>query len=270
MNSKLNIPALILSAGLASGTALGGSEGVRHPIEKTKESTFQVLSGKENMQRLKQDIEKNATPYHIRKNDTIAMIADRVGIRTEELLDLNAFLDKPLVRRGKSGSNILIKEGQSIFTPKDPELFHKHIDRIAEYTRVAQLNEKVRTGKINEIRIAPIFASSVQSLGLPNYLLGFIRAQQNAYDPLHPRVVDRSRESQVTCANAMRTLMGQSMNIADLSPKEQAFQRKQGIDAWMLPTELMAIGYKQEFGEIMDMFDSRAIGSSDPIKKDKS
>ena len=62
-----------------------------------------------------------------------------------------------------------------------------------------------------------------------------------------------------TCANLVRTLMGQSENMADLSPAEQAFQRKQNIDAWMLPTELKIIGFEQKFGEIMDMFDPALI-----------
>ena len=63
--------------------------------------------------------------------------------------------------------------------------------------------------------------------------------------------------------------MGQSMNIVDLSEKERVFQRKQNIDAWMLPTELQNIGYEQKFPEIMDMFEKTAIGSTEPIKKEK-
>ena len=134
---------------------------------------------------------------------------------------------------------------------------------------MGKLNQQVLSGKKDSIDIEPIFASSVRSIGLPNILSGFIQSQQISYDPSHPRVVDRQWQTQVTCANAMRKLMSQSMNIVNLSPKEQAFQRKQNVDAWMLPTELMAIGYEQRFGEIMEMFDPRAIGSVDPIKKDK-
>lgn len=222
------------------------------------------------MKRLREEIEKNVTTYRIRKGDTIASISDHFGIHTEELLDLNAFLDKSLVRKGKHGTNILIKPGQVLFIPDDKDLFRKHIDRIAEYARVGKLNQKVLAGKIDEIDIEPIFASSVRSIGLPNCLSGFIESQKMSYDPSLPRVVDRSRESQVTCANAMRTLMGQCMNIVDLAPKEQAFQRKQNVDAWMLPTELMTIGYEQKFGEIIrTMFDPHAIGTIDPIKKEK-
>lgn len=270
MKSRIDIPTLILSAGLASGVAMTHAQELNHSMERTKENAFQVLSGKENMQRLRSDIEKNVTIYLVQKNDTIASIADRSGIGMKELLDLNAFLDKPLVQKGRHGTNILIRPNQAIFIPKDMDLFRKHIDRVAEYARVGKLNQKVLAGKIDEIGIEPIFASSVRSIGLPNCLSGFIESQKISYDPSLPRVVDRSRESQVTCANAMRTLMGQCMNIADLSPKEQAFQRKQNVDAWMLPTELMTIGYEQKFGEIIKtMFDPHTIGSADPIKKEK-
>lgn len=101
MKSKLHIPALILSASLVSGSTLSGSKDPEKsgPIEHTKENISQVLSGKDTMQRLRQDIEKNTTLYSVRRNDTIASIADHIGIDTEELLNLNAFLDKPLVRR---------------------------------------------------------------------------------------------------------------------------------------------------------------------------
>ncbi len=51
------------------------------------------------MNRLKLEIEQNATPYHVRRGDTIAAIAERAGITTEELIDLNDFVNKPLVRR---------------------------------------------------------------------------------------------------------------------------------------------------------------------------
>ena len=269
MTSKFNLGAIIVSAGLMTGSAGLKSEEIKAPIERTKESTLQVLSGKENMKQLRLEIEKNSLPYQVQKNDTIASIANRAGISTDELLDLNAFLDTSLIRRGKNGNNILIKPGQSILIPKNADLFHTHIERMSEYARVGKLNQKVEAGKINEIAIEPIFASSVRSIGLPNCLTGFVESQKMSYDPNLPRVVDRSREKQVTCANAMRTLMAQCMNITDLSPKEQAFQRKQNVDAWMLPTELMKIDFEQKFGEIMGMFEPSAIGGADPIKKDK-
>jgi LysM repeat protein len=205
----------------------------------------------------------------VQKNDTVASIANSIGVSTIEIVNLNSFLGKPLLQRGKTGDNILIKLGQDIFIPKDKEIFKNHIDRIDEYTKVDKLNQQVLAGKKDAIAIEPIFASSVQSIGLPNILSGFIQSQQISYDPNHPRVVDRQWQTQVTCANAMRTLMGQSMNIVDLSPKEQVFHRKQNVDAWMLPTELIIIGYGQQFGEIMEMFDSRSVGSAYPIKKER-
>lgn len=222
------------------------------------------------MQRLRSDIGKNMTTYLVRKNDTIASIADHFGIDTGELLDLNTFLDKPLAHKWRNGTKILIKPDQTIFIPKDMDLFRKHINRVSEYARVGKLNQKVLNGDIDAIRVEPIFASSVRSIGLPNCLSGFIESQKISYDPSLPRVVDRSRESQVTCANAMRTLMNQCMNVIDLSPKERKFQEKQNVDAWMLPTELIGIGYEQKFGEIIGtMFDPQAIGSTNPIKKEK-
>lgn len=221
------------------------------------------------MDRLRLEIERNTEVYEVRKNDTVALIASTVGISIDELVELNNFLGSPLLVRGKSGTDILIKPGQKIFIQKDKIQHQEYIKQIAEYTRAGKVYEQLLTGKVNEIDMEPVFASSVQSVGLPNYLSGFVQSQQISYDPNHPRVVDRAWESQVTCANAMRTLMGQSMNIADLKPQEQAFQRKQNVDAWMLPTELMNMGYEQKFGEIMSMFDSQSIGSADPIKKER-
>ena len=164
MTSKFNLGAIIISTGLMTGSVGLKSEEIKAPIERTKEHALQVLSGKENMKQLRLEIEKNTFPYQVQKNDTIASIASRSGISTDELLDLNDFLDTSLVRRGKKGDNVLIKPGQSILIPKDTDLFHTHIERMSEYARVGKLNQKVEAGKINEIAIEPIFASSVRSI----------------------------------------------------------------------------------------------------------
>ncbi len=204
------------------------------------------------MKRLKLEIAQNTTPYNVRKGDTIASIANTSGISIDELVDLNTFLEKSLTRRK---NNILIHKDEVLSIPKNTELFRSQIGQIAEYTRIEKLNQKVLNGETNTINAEPIFASSVRSIGLPNILSGFVRSQELSYDPNHPRVVDWQWQKDTNCANAMRALMFQSMNMADLSSKEQAFQRKQNVDAWMLPTELMTIGYEQQFPEIMSMFD---------------
>lgn len=222
--------------------------------------------GKESINKLKLEVENNTNSYIVRKGDTIAAIAMSAGISTEELVSLNDFVNRSLVRRWK---NVIIHPDQIILVPKDKEVFLAQMNRISEYSRVADLNEKVRTGRIDEIEAEPIFASSVQSIWFPNVLSGFIKAQQASFDPNLPHVVDRSRETHTTCANYVRTLMSQSMNIADISHKEQAFQNKEKIDAWMLPAELKNIGFEQKFGEIMDMFNPALIVSSNPIKKEK-
>jgi LysM repeat protein len=99
MKTKLNIPTLILSAGLVTGNAFATSEGLRQPIEDTKTNTFLVLSGKDNMNQLKEEIKKNISIYRVQNGDTIAAIAARSGISIDELVNLNAFLDKPLIHR---------------------------------------------------------------------------------------------------------------------------------------------------------------------------
>jgi hypothetical protein len=270
MNPQLRIQALVLSAGIATMTSLSGSsENVRSSVERTKESASQALSPKENTSQLRENITLNTTEYLVQKNDTVASIASNLGMSTIELVELNAFLGKPFAQRGKNGNNILIKLGEPIFIPNDMALFRTHIDRMAEHTRVEKLNQKVLNGETNTINAEPIFASSVRSIGLPNILSGFVRSQELSYDPSHPRVVDWQWQKDTNCANAMRALMFQSMNMADLSSKEQAFQRKQNVDAWMLPTELMIIGYEQQFPEIMSMFDPWAIWSANPIKKER-
>ena len=102
MTTKFNIPAFILSASLAAGGVFAETgKTSKDSIEQTKESALQVLSGKENMKRLREEIERNTTSYEIQKNDKIASIADHIGISTDELLDLNTFLDKSLVQRKK-------------------------------------------------------------------------------------------------------------------------------------------------------------------------
>jgi len=68
-----------------------------------------------------------------------------------------------------------------------------------------------------------------------------IKTQSVIFDPQLPRTVDDSRKRAATCANLLRTFMAYSVNINDLSKSEQEFLRKQNVDAWILPTELMKV-----------------------------
>jgi len=79
--------------------ALAGSERSALFVEQTKENTFQILSGKENLKRMRLEIEKNIKTYHVRKGDTIASISNRAGVGMDQLIDLNIFLGRSLERR---------------------------------------------------------------------------------------------------------------------------------------------------------------------------
>gem|GEM_PF-2899188 len=53
--------------------------------------------------------------------------------------------------------------------------------------------------------------------------------------------MDHSRETSVSCANLIRTMMAQSVNAGDLNKDEKKFFRKQNLHAWILPNELKKI-----------------------------
>ena len=166
--------------------------------------------------------------------------------------------------------DVLIKPGQSILVPKDVKLFQTHIARISEYARVGKLNQKMDAGKIDEITVEPIFASSVRSIGLPNVFRGFRESQKLTYEPIHPRGIDRAWENNVNCARALRSVRNDSIALIDLTPEERKFEDKQKIDAWMLPTELMNVGFEQKFPEIIaTMFDPNLLGGDEPIRREK-
>lgn len=99
-------------------------------------------------------------------------------------------------------------------------------------------------------------------------LSGFAGSQEKSLDPELPRIVDIARQSSVSCANLVRTLMAYSVNPKDLSASERAFFRKQNIDAWMLPEELRKTGFVQK-ESLIPHFDPSRIGDGDPFKADK-
>ena len=105
-------------------------------------------------------------------------------------------------------------------------------------------------------------------MGTTRLLGSFIKAQESTLDPILPRIVDVAHQSEVSCANLIRTLLAQGLNVRDLKGPELKFFQKQNVDAWMLPEELKKAGYVQRLN-IMGSFDASRVGGEDPLDSEK-
>ncbi|MDD5213396.1 MAG: hypothetical protein PHG82_03150 [Candidatus Gracilibacteria bacterium] len=213
------------------------------------------------------DIKSNAKDYTITDGDSIYAIAKNNSINADDLVMLNSLLQKEFKVRGK---NIIIRKGDTISIPKDIELFNTNISKLKEIKEILNINQELTKNDLETLKLnSNLYPSRVQSIGLPKILNGFVKSQEAEIDPRLPRIVDSSRETNVSCANLIRTLMAQSINIANAKTDEKAFLKKQNLDAWILPTELKAIGYDQRFKDLMSLFDKDKIGQVDPIAEQK-
>lgn len=244
--------------------------------EKTNYNPLEELRSQEaestpELKKIREQIWKNTEDYEIKKWDTVAGIAKQRWISYTDLIDLNILLWKQFTFRWKNQSNILIKQWETIKIPKDIKEFNSNLEKIKEISRVLNLNRQVLSRDTKWIKNElswGLFSRRIQSIWLPKVLWGFINAQRLQIDPRLPRIVDSWREVHVTCANLIRTLMAQSVNIWDLKPEEKKFLQKQNVDAWMLPEELMKIWFLQKHN-LMWEFDSTRIWDIDPLKQDQ-
>ncbi|MDD2487534.1 MAG: LysM domain-containing protein [Candidatus Gracilibacteria bacterium] len=236
------------------------------PLEELKAGNIEENP---ELTRIRNIIVSNTVKYEIKDGDTISSIAKNGGFSESDLIDLNMLLGKNLKTKGKNQSIIVIKPGEKIFIPRDIQEFNRNLEKIKEISKILNLNRKItnRDSKIIKKELdGSLFSKRVQSIGLPNILDGFMNAQKSQMDPRLPRIVDSSREVNVTCANLIRTLMSQSVNVGDIRPEEKRFLQKQNIDAWMLPAELKSIGFSQPIN-LMEHFDGKKIGEINPLKE---
>ncbi len=232
-----------------------------------KKTQLDSLLGNQNQEviKLKQELHENVIPHAISPGETVASIAQRYNMESyQDLLILNQSLWKQIVMRGK---NPLIHIWETIFVPKDPIEFRKKVAILRVISEAQSTSEKVgmydRSVLKRNIR-GTIFPQLPVSIW-PKLLTGFIRSQEASFDPRLPRIVDHSRQENVSCANLIRTLMTQSIDMKDASREERAFFQKQKIDAWMLPEQMKVIGFKPKIS-LMDAFDDSKILESNPIK----
>lgn len=209
------------------------------------------------------DIKGNSKEYIVSKWETVFWIAKKNWMNLDDLILLNYIVWNEFKQNKKS---ILIKPGDKIYIPKDIENFNWNVWKIKEIKKIFDFNEKIAKSELwmlkEEINFYP---ERVQSIWLPKILKWFVNAQKAEYDPILPRIVDKEREEKVSCANLIRLLMLQSVNIWHLTPEEKVFFRKQNLDARILPSELQKIWFDQKFRDLMSYFDKSKVWQIDPI-----
>ncbi|MDD4151245.1 MAG: LysM peptidoglycan-binding domain-containing protein [Candidatus Gracilibacteria bacterium] len=221
------------------------------------------LKNSESLNGIKKDIKENSKEYTISKGDSIYQIAKNNSMKVEDLILFNNMLGKEFKINKK---NILIKAGDIVFVPKDIETFNDNLLKIKEIKKIFDTNDKITKSDLGMLKEEiNFYPQRVQSIGLGKMLDGFVGAQKAEYDPRLSRIVDEKRETNVSCANLIRTLMAQSVNIGNLDVNEKAFFKKQNLDAWILPSELQKIKFDQKFRDLMSYFDKSKIGQVDPI-----
>ncbi len=214
----------------------------------------------------KNELLANTQSYVIQKWETIASIAQKLWIHQyTDLLLLNTTLGRDIPMRGK---NPLIRVNDEIYIPKDTTLFSQTFERVRKLIEAEQLSARVanhdRSVLKKNLRDA-IFPKNPVSIG-PKMLEWFIEAQEASFNPRLPRIVDHSRQENVSCANLIRTLMTQSIHMGDASRAEKTFFQKQNVDAWMLPSYMREIGFLPKVS-LMDAFDGNKILEQNPIKE---
>lgn len=226
-------------------------------------------------------LKKNAKEYPIQKGDTVASIAKKFGLENYiDLINFNRLLGVEFKERGTKGTNFTIRphiEGEAakigtdtLYVPADIEVFKENLKQIRLITDAMRQNELVARRDTKALRKEigrEIFPTKPVSLGA-GLLNGFASNQEITLDPEHPRIVDIARQKNVSCANLIRTLMGNAMDVGDLKPGEKAFFRKQNVDAWMLPEELKKVGFTQK-KNLMTSFDTERVGQNDPMPPEK-
>lgn len=132
----------------------------------------------------------NTELYDVQSGDTIAKIARDHGIADySDLLALNRLMGNDLKSKGKTGTNIIIKEwdpnrnkGDRIFIPKDMNKFRADIENIKKITEAMVMNEKVAKGDTKALqkeiheRIFPKFRQSLGMHRLNDGLIGNMQA----------------------------------------------------------------------------------------------
>lgn len=215
------------------------------------------------LEKIHNEIKSNTKEYTVSNGDSIYAIAKKNSISVEDLLLLNSSMQKEFKIRWK---NILIKAWDKIYLPKDIEVFNNNSSKIKEINEIIKINDKFTKDKIDLLKTdLDLYPERVQSIGLPKILEWFIKSQEAELDPALPRIVDSGREEKVSCANLIRTLMAQSVNIASLRNDEKSFLKKQDLHAWILPTELKKIWFDQKFQDLMKYFDNWKIWDVEPI-----
>lgn len=218
--------------------------------------------------KLYSDIKINSKEQVVSNGDSIYAIAKENSMNVDDLLLLNSIIGKEFIVRWK---NVLIKAWDIVYIPKNIDIFNNNLSKLKEIKEILNINQELTKWELSSMKLEMnLYPTRVQSIGLPKILGGFIASQEAEYNPELPRIVDSGRETHVSCANLIRTLMAQSVNIADLKPGEKEFLKKQNLDAWILPTELEKIWYGQRFADLMTLFDQDKIGQVDPISNQKA
>ncbi|MCK9272831.1 hypothetical protein M0P65_04770 [Candidatus Gracilibacteria bacterium] len=246
-------------------------------INSGVESTKEALASEEVKANLKGPLLKIMEPYPIKEGDNISVIASNFGIENyEDLVDVNRILGVEFEKRGK---NIIVKKGNTILVPKKDKLenFFGELEKIKKISGILETNKKLKQEVIKNLSEKQlknlkrsifenrnIFPENTKSPGAWKMGQSFIETQKYIFDEENPRIVDVGTQSTVSCANLVRRYMFYCVSSEDLTPEENEFFRKQNIDAWMLPEELISIGFTQKMN-LMNNFDSAKIGSPDPI-----
>lgn len=221
-----------------------------------------------HFENIKNNIFENTFSYEIKSWDNLYEISKKYWIEVNDLIILNEFLWTNFKKN--NSWKIILSIWQEIYIPKDLEEYKNNLNIIREIHKSLQINQEFTQTWLDKLYVdVDLFPKYVQTVWLSKILEWFLYSQKENLDPRFPRIVDHSRETSVSCANLIRTMMAQSVNAGDLNKDEKKFFRKQNLHAWILPNELKKIWFNQKFEELMSYFDTDLIWAIDPRKPDK-
>lgn len=234
---------------------------------------LQTKKENEIYNKIKSDLLKYFDTYTVQKWDTIGKVSNTYWISNyEDLVLLNWLLWVEFKTRTRDKKTVVLWIGDKIYIPKPWKLdaIFSKLTFLEKVEKTLELNHKVNLEDTIDLLplVQNLYPKTVQAVWVEKMLKGFIYAQKQEFDPSLPRIVDIQRQSTISCANLIRTLLAFSVNKKTQTEKEKLFFQKQWLDAWILPISLKEIWYVQTYN-LMEYFVSGLVWTPSPISVDK-
>lgn len=244
-------------------------------IIENKLDTDTILN-KNIQNKIYEDIKWNLVNYFdkyvIQKWDTMTGISNKFWMTNyKDLILLNSLLWVEFEYWNENLDSVILQEWYAMYVPKYGMIgnINSKLNELKKIQYTLEINDKINLNNSLDLTTfsEDLYPSMVIWLWVEKMLKWFIEAQKQEFDPYLPRIVDVRRQTVVSCANLIRTLLSYSVDKQKLTDKEKLFFQAQWLDAWILPEAFKEIGYIQKFN-LMDNFSEYYVWTPNPVPKE--